>query len=291
MFRELEKYFGFTSNAIKEMYAYKFRAMIWVLYDFVFLFVEYFLWKAIFEANGGNMYDITLKQYIGYIVIGLLVAKITRCNIDFDISSEVKNGNIVMNLLKPYSYLKMNFAKHIGYTIGSAFTFVPVLIMVYLLAGFPEISMGTAIVFFISLGFAFVIGFLFSLIIGMLAFWLTNIWGLNLFKWNLVALFSGQMIAINMLFKFGENGLPNTPLIFLSSEAMQMFFKAMGYIAYMLPFQSVFYTPSAIYSGMIGGGREVAIHIAIQIFWVIFMTAVIKLMWKRAQAKLTIMGG
>lgn len=291
MMKELEKYVGFTANAIKEMYAYKFRALIWVVYDFVFLFVEYFLWRAIFEANGGNLYDITMKQYLGYIVIGLFIAKISRCNIDFDISHEVKNGNIVMNLLKPYSYLKMNFAKHIGYTIGSAFTFIPVVIIVLVLAGLPSMSAGMGSIFILSVLFSFIIGFLFSLFIGMLAFWLTNIWGLNLFKWNLVALFSGQMIAINMLFKFGENGLPNMPISFIPEQAVQIFFKTMGYIAYALPFQAIFYTPSAIYSGMLKGIDVIWIHVGIQFIWVVVMTILIRTMWNRAQSKLTVMGG
>ena len=291
MFKDIGIYTGFIANAIKETYAYKFRAMIWIVYDFVFLFIEYFLWRAIFEANGGKMYNVTMQQYIGYIVIGMFVARLTRCNIDFDISTEVKNGNIVMNLLKPYSYLKMNFAKYLGYTVGGAFTLIPVIIAVYFMAGIPNVGLKTWAAFAVSVLFAFIIGFLFSLVIGMLAFWLTNIWGLNLFKWNLIALFSGQMIAVNMFFKFGENGLPNLPVAFLPAEILQTFFRVMGYIAYALPFQAIFYTPSAIYSGMIGGSKAVMIHIMLQMFWVIFMAAVIKIMWNRAQNKLTIMGG
>lgn len=291
MIKGLTKYLAFTQNAIKEMYAYKFRAFISVIGDFVFLFVEYFLWKAIFEANGGSFYNIKLEQYITYIVIGLLVSRLTRCNIDFDIAQEVKNGNVVMNLLKPYSYLKMNFSKHIGYTIGGLFNLIPVLIAVFIMTGFKNLESINVVYFLISLVFAFAIGFLFSMFIGLLAFWLTNIWGLNLFKWNLIAIFSGQMIAINFFFKIGESGFANMPISFIPPQIIQGLFRAMGYIAYLLPFQAMAYTPSAIYTGMISGNGNVLSHIGLQIFWVITMTALIKTMWGRAQSKLTIMGG
>lgn len=291
MIKDLEKYMAFTQNAIKEMYAYKFRALISVVGDFVFLFVEYFLWKAIFEANGGKFYNVKLEQYITYIVIGLLVSRLTRCNIDFDIASEVKNGNIIMNLLKPYSYLKMNFSKHIGYTIGGLFNLIPVFITIYLLTGFKNLNYAIIIYFAISLVFAFAIGFLFSMFIGLLAFWLTNIWGLNLFKWNLIAIFSGQMIAINFFFEIGASGFANVPISFISPEILQGFFTSMGYIAYLLPFQAMAYTPSAIYTGMISGSTNVISHIALQMFWVVAMMALVKTMWNRAQLKLTVMGG
>lgn len=291
MLKELDKYMGFVQNAIKEVYAYKFRAFIWVLYDFVFLFVEYFLWKAIFEANGGVFYNVSLNQYISYIVIGLLVSRIARCGIDMDVAHEVKSGNVVMNLLKPYSYLRMYFAKHIGYTVGSLFNMIPVLIVIYFMGGFENISLQIGFVFGLSLLFAFIIGFLFSMFIGLLAFWLTNIWGLTLFKWNLVAIFSGQMIALNLVFKIGREGFSNMPISFMSEGLLQKFFLGLGYVSYALPFQAMSYTPSAIYTGMIVGNSKILMHLALQVFWVVVMTILIKTMWNKAQSKLTVMGG
>jgi len=286
-----EKYIGFTQNAIKEIYAYKFRMFIWLLYDFIFLFVEYFLWKAIFTANGGSLYNISISQYINYIAIGLLVTRIARCSIDFDVANEVKSGNVIMNLLKPYSYIKMNFAKHLGYTVGTLFNMIPVLVLIFILTGFKGLTLNITLVFSISLVFSFLIGFLFSMSIGLLAFWLTNIWGLNLFKWNLIAIFSGQMIALNLLFKIAREGFNNLPISFISERFLQFFFLGIGYLSYLLPFQAMTYTPSGIYTGMISGFENISFHIILQVFWLVIMTLIVNTMWKRAQKKIVVMGG
>jgi ABC-2 type transport system permease protein len=221
--------------------------LIWLISDFTFLFVEYFLWKAIFEANNGVLYNFTLKQYITYVAMGLIVARITACRLDFDVAGEIKDGSIVMNLIKPFNYAGMWFSRHVGWFIGGSATLIPVMIVIALLIGFNPVAMPVAAAFALSLIFGFIISFFFTMIMGMLAFWLTNIWGLLLFKGNLIAIFSGQMIAISLFFKIGESGIENFPLPFVSQEFIQGLFKTLGYVSYMLPFQAMTYTPTAIY--------------------------------------------
>lgn len=290
MLKSLIKYRGFISNAIKEQYAYKFRALIWVIYDMILLFVQYFLWKAIFNANDGALYDISIKQYINYIAVGMVTARFLFCFIDEKIADDVKSGNIAMNFIKPYSYLAMNVAKQLGFLIGGIIAMIPLLIVSFMLTGFIEISFTVVLYYIVSLVLSFFIITFFNLILGICAFWITNYWGLMLLKWHLFVIFSGEMIAVSLFFKISQNGIKNFPVP-LPEVFIQTFFKTLGVISYCLPFQAMGYTPTAIYTGMVSGQKAILLHICLQIFWVIVMGGILSLVWKSAKKQVTVLGG
>ena len=64
-----------------------------------------------------------------------------------------------------------------------------------------------------------------------------------------------------------------------------------GYISYCLPFQAMYYTPSGIYTGIINGQQEILIYMLVQLLWITFLLFVIKLMWKKAEKRIAILGG
>ncbi|OHD41183.1 MAG: hypothetical protein A2015_11390 [Spirochaetes bacterium GWF1_31_7] len=290
MINSLLKYRGFALNAIKEQYAYKFKAMIWVMYDMILLFVQYFLWKAIFDANGGSLYDISIKQYVNYIVVGMVTARFLVCFIDGVIADEIKSGNIAMNFIKPYSYILMNIAKQVGVVVGGIIALTPLLIVSFLLVGFIDVSLLTVFYYIISVILAFFIIIFFNLILGICAFWITNYWGLRLLKWHFFVIFSGEMIAITMFFKIAENGIKNFP-ISVSEPIIQGFFKILGIMSYCLPFQAMGYTPTAIFTGLITGTHSILLHLGLQVIWVVVMLVSLILIWNVAKKQVTVLGG
>ncbi len=290
MIKSILKYSGFTLNAVKEQYAYKFRAIIWTFYNFILLFVQYFLWNAIFEANGGALYDISVKKYLSYVVMGMITNSFLHCLIDGSIAEEIKSGNVSMNLIKPYNYIYMNFAKQIGYTLGSVISLSPLIIVAFFMTGLSFVSVQALLFFIVSIFLAYMIVFLFNMFLGMLAFWITNYWGLRLLKWHVFVIFSGELMAINMFFKIGNNGISNFPIP-LPEAAVQLFFKTLGIISYCLPFQAMNYTPTAIYTGMINDTRQILVHLGVQVFWIIFMLGLVRLVWSKAKNQITILGG
>ena len=106
-------------------------------------------------------------------------------------------------------------------------------------------------------------------------------------------LFSGEIIAITFFFKIAEEGvkIQNFPLHSLDTAGVKAIFHALGVIAYCLPFQAMYNTPSAIYSGMFASDREVLLHLGLQVLWIVFFLLVNKLLWKKALNRVTIFGG
>ncbi len=289
--RIIDRYIGFTLNALKELWAYRFRLLIWVLYDFTMIFVQYYLWTAVFANSGGSLSGISVGQYISYIATVMIVGRIISCRIDGEIAEQIKDGNISMNLTKPFSYFGMMVAKRVGYTLGDTVALLPVILvsafMLGNLSADPLIILETCLS--VALGYA--LNTVITYFLGITAFWIVNYWGLFLFKGSIIALFSGEVIALDLLFRLGRGGAAHLPLPFVNAEALSGILLWFGRLAYCLPFQATQYTPSAILTGLIADQRSVLFHIGLQVFWLIVMSLLAALAWSRGLRRVTIMGG
>ncbi len=291
MFDGIMKYTGFFQNAIKQKYAYRFKALIFSISPLIFMLIQYYLWKAIFESNNGNLFNISMTQYLSYIGVGLIVENVTLCDQDLLVGDEIKSGNVAISLLKPLSYGAMVFSRHLGDKTGELLSLIPVFLFIIFGIGINMVSNLVLLEFFLSLIFAFILMFLLSYMIGLLAFWATNSWGLHFLKKSLAFVFSGQAIAIQMYFSVAKSDILNLPFYFVSAEFIKQLFQVFGYISYCLPFQAMYYTPSGIYTGIINGQQEILIYMLVQLLWIIFLLFVIKLIWKKAEKRIAILGG
>lgn len=291
MIKPFSKYIGFTLNGMQEMYAYRFRAMISAVNAILLMLIQYYLWKAVFGKIGGSLFEITEAQYIAYLGIGLIVSQMTLCYQDYQISEEVRNGNIAMNLLRPFNYQGMIFARHVGTHIVNLINLIPCVLVVVFVADVSFTKALTFFLFLLSLTMSFFLSFFFCYIMGLITFWITNSWGLFLFRHHLAPIFSGQLMAIDVIQSIGREGISQTPITWISEETLQSFFYFMGQLCYWLPFQAMYYTPSAIYTGILKDPSAINNHLALQFFWMVFFFGLTHLVWYRAQKRITIFGG
>ncbi len=291
MNRFIDRYLGFTLNAIQSFWTYRFRMIIWILYDFVVLGVQYFLWTAIFSSSGGSLFGIGVGQYLAYVGLGLMIGRVVATNIDGDVAQAIKRGDIAMNLIRPNSYFAVMSAYQLGQTVGFLIAMVPLSVVVVVFIGLPSVSPLVAAAGLLAIVQAYVLVTIFSFLLGILAFWITNYWGLFLFKQHIIALFSGEVIALNLLYQFGTQGVPNLPVPGLDGPAMKAVFHTLWIVSYCLPFQAMSFTPSAIFTGMVSGPEAVSVHLALQSFWILALGGLTAWMWSRAQYRITIMGG
>lgn len=291
MFVGIMKYTGFFQNAIKQKYAYRFKALVFSISPLIFMLIQYYLWKAIFESNNGNLFNISMTQYLSYVGVGLIVENVTLCQQDLLVGDEVKSGNVAISLLKPLNYGAMVFSRHLGEKAGELLSLIPVFLFIIFGIGINMVSNVVLLEFFISLILAFIIMFFLCYMTGLLAFWATNCWGLHFLRKSLTFVFSGQAIAVGMYFAVGKSDIINLPFSFISAEFIKHLFLVLGYISYSLPFQAMYYTPSGIYTGIINGQQEILIHMFVQLLWIIFLLFVIKLIWKKAEKRIAILGG
>jgi len=286
----VDRYWGFTLNILKASWVYRFRIAIWIVYDFVLLAVQYYLWSAIFSSNGGQLFGVSAAQYLSYVGMALVVGRLVMCDNDGEIAQQIKQGDIAQFLVKPVNYFTMMGFQQVGKTLATLFAMVPLTVVVVGFIGLPALSWPVALAGGLAVVQAYILVTTFAFLLGTVAFWITNYWGLFLFKQHIIALFSGEVIALSFLHRFGTEGVPQLPIPGLDAGFLQGFFLTLWAVSYGLPFQAMSYTPSAILTGLITG-PDIVWHLALQTLWIGVLGGLTAWVWSRAQHRITILGG
>lgn len=263
-------YLSFIRNAFLTMLAYRLRYFTGIITYLLFVSVHYFIWQAVFanQPDGAFINGFTLTEMVTYISVAWISRSLYFSNIDYDIDEMVRSGEIAIYLLRPVNFQLMMLAKAFGESIFRAFFFtVPVGIVIT--AVFPISLPASGYDFFLfcaSTVMAFFILAQFNFIVGLSAFALKSITGLIQAKYYIVQICSGLLI----------------PLAFFPDWAEQ--------ILRLLPFQTIASIPLQFYLGKIPDS-EIASAFLLQLFWLVMLTILGKLLWQKALAKLTLQGG
>lgn len=266
----IKTYLPFARNTFQKIISYKANVFIFMFGDLLMLAVTYYLWKAIYgSASEKVLNGFTLNEMIIYIFITFLTSLITSVDISYDISREVKDGSIAINLIRPINYEKRMFFQGLGnvlynFVIIFLLIFTVTTIMFYKFTG--KLSVINIVFYFLSSILGILINFYFSYIFGLLSFKITNMWGLSQIMQALSGLLSGMLI----------------PIAFFPGWAQV--------VVDFFPFSSIIYTPTMIYLNKLSG-VEIIKAIGLQVFWVVALMFLAKWMWKKLIKNLTILGG
>lgn len=272
MFKPWKRYKPFINAGIQELITYRVNFFLYRVGDVMAAFIAFYLWKAVFESSnqrlikGFSLSDMTL-----YIVMSFLTHLLIKSDSSFMIGEEVKDGSIIMKLLRPVHFATSYLFMEIGFRwivfISVGLPFLTLIFTLKVLAGHSFIELlVTMMAYTLSLLLAFLINFYFNICFGFSAFVFKNLWGSNLLKNAILAFMSGSLI----------------PLAF--------FPKVLSDIFRFLPFSSLIYTPVMIVIGKYDGGQICQV-ILIQCFWLLVMLVLSQMIWKKVQSVMTIQGG
>jgi len=283
----LHRGIGYLKASYHEAFAYKFNMFIGFFSNLVSFLIQYYLWRAVFEASDGSFYGIEQHQYLIYIAAGLLLNQLTTHTADERLSIGIRTGDIVFDLLRPLQLAKQLWYHTLGNHLGRAYALIPVFPVLFLYIDVSSLPIAQLLYFGCSLVLAFILSFQISVLYGLLALWTTNTWGLYLLRSNLFPVLSGQVIALGLLYQVFTQGISTDfgGYSGLLENIAQTFY----WLAYSLPLQAIYYTPSGIVSGLINGS-EVWSHLLIQLVWIIAIACLIQPAINRLSRKLDIQG-
>lgn len=267
---KFKAYLPFAVNVFQRQLSYKANVIIFIFGDIIMLAVTYYLWKGVYGSSPESIIKgFSLDEMIIYVLVSFITMLMTSVNIIYDISREVKDGSIAINLVRPVSYEKRMLFQSLGnifYNFVTIFliSFTLVNILFYHYKG--TLSLLNILLYIISTMLGALINFYFSYSFGLLSFKITNMWGLSQIMNAIVNLISGALIPITFF-----------PSIFQN-------------IINLFPFSSLIYTPTMIYLGKLTG-IELVKALSLQIIWIIILAALAKFMWGTLVKKLTILGG
>lgn len=271
MNRIIKTYIPFAKGAMKEFVAYRLNFYIFILGNFLQLAVLLYIWNAVFASSGqATMNGFTFHEMVIYVIISAMTGMLTSNDIHWMIGSDVRSGDIAMNLIKPVSYrMRMYF-----HTLGSMLTMIIYLIIpmivglgaYILISGYPTPSIMNILFYIISSYLSSLLMFSINYLFGLAAFYVEYIFGFIFAKEAIMRLLSGELI----------------PLAFYPVAVLAVF--------EWLPFAGVIYTPVMILMGKYTGAIMYR-HLLIQLTWVIIMSLITRLLWNRAIKRLSILGG
>lgn len=227
----------------------------------------YFLWMAIY-GDQGNVSGFSALQMATYVAISWMSRAFYFNNIDREIATEIRDGTVAIQLIRPYNYLMVKVFQSFGEGIFRLALFsIPGMILVSFI--FPIHLPGPGWIwlqFALSLFLGFVVNVQINILTGILAFFVLNNQGMLWAKRMIVDLLSGLTI----------------PIAFFPLWAQWML-KA-------LPFQAISYLPSVvIVKGL--NGIEFWSAVGVQVLWCFLLLIPIQMIWHKARKTLVVQGG
>ena len=270
--RFFRTYRPFTRAGMQEMVAYRANFICFFIGEIMSAFIMYFVWKAVFLSSDSDTFmGFTMEDMVVYLFITFLTGYLTYSDGAFSVGMEILDGSIAMRMVRPCSFEMCFLFQELGNRlISMTMIFVPMVAGVeiyrFCITGEVRFNLMYFGFYLLSLVFAYMISFYFNVIYGFMAFFFKNLWGTTLVKETLVSFLSGGII----------------PLAFLPA--------GLANVLNFLPFASLSYTPVMIYMGMYSV-TEILWRIGLQIFWMLVMMGLSKLVWNSAVKHLSIQGG
>lgn len=227
----------------------------------------FFLWEAVYTGRrvlGG----LSKEQMLTYVIIAWVVRSFYFSNLDRYIANEIQQGKIALELIRPYNYQLVKFARAFGEAIFRVIFFaLPSGILMYLIHpfGLPPNPV-SVLIFAVAVVLSFFINAQISMIAGTFAFFTQSVSGIYRGKRVVMDLFSGLLL----------------PISFYPDWAQQ--------VIKLLPFQAVSYLPNMIYLGKLQGWAAVQ-AVLIQVFWLVVLYTAGALFWRYAVRHVVVQGG
>ncbi|EPV83533.1 ABC-2 family transporter protein, partial [Streptococcus agalactiae] len=169
MNRIWRRYKPFISTGIQGLITYRVDFILYRIGDVIGAFVAFYLWKAVFDSSSQSLIQgFQLSDMILYIIMSFVTNLLTRTDSSFMIGDEVKDGSIIMRLLRPVhfaaSYLFMEIGSRWLIFLSIGVPFLLVITGVRLFLGTDLIQAIVLVVFYIiSIILAFLINFFFNI--------------------------------------------------------------------------------------------------------------------------------
>lgn len=258
------KYLEFAEIGFKNATAYKFNALMALGTSLLYLLLFYYVWTAI-DASGTIQGGLT--QVLTYLVIGQVVSNTAFIEVESFFGERIRKGTIVNELKRPVSLRIQVYSQEAGRALFDLLARgLPVLAAGFLFFSVSLPSASQLALFLVSLFLSFNLVFLFSYMTSMLIFWTKVGWSVRMTRTTIQGLFSGVLF----------------PLYLLPPDLKTVFD--------ILPFQSMADGPISIFL-MQRTGMDALMVLGKQFFWILMLTVLGELAWRKARKKLTVQGG
>ena len=268
----VKKYWHVINIGIQNNLAYRVNFLFRIVFGFIPLLATIYLWRAVYRSTGTgqNVGDYTLAQMTSYYLIVTIVDVLTAVSEDdWQIATDIKDGNISQFLVKPSKYITYRLClfstSRLIYLLVAALPLAGFILCMHRYFVLPPNLMATGC-FLVSVAMTALLQFFMSYAMAMLAFWVLEV------STFIFILFAFEYLASGHLF----------PLDILPATLKNLLFYT--------PFPYQMYFPVSIYMGKTTG-MALAHGLAVQAAWVLAAYEVARFAWSRGIRKYGAVGG
>ena len=259
-------YLGYFITTLKNALSYRLGYALVVLSKLGTSLVMVFVWTAIYAASGAHeIAGFTVISMYTYFFLFSLISSMDM-NISPKIQVDVDSGNVITYLVKPISYPLQLFSEGLAELLLTFLMFVlPGVIIIGSVVPL-NISWSSLALLSIEMFVFIALAALIDFLIGFLAFYTTQIWGVINIMSFLIIFLSGGIMPLNLF----PSGISNVLML--------------------LPFQMMGYTQVETLLGLLNVSAIMQ-NIAVGAAWTFALFIIALAMWTMTKKHITFAGG
>lgn len=259
---KIKTFFAIINTTFQRSMTYRFSIVAYRVGEIMENLILILMWASIYKGQE-MIQGYTVNQMTTYVLVGFLVNTAVRNFLTDFIANEIKEGKLSSTLLKPISYIQYSLVREVGRLgLPLIFSFFSqaILILFFLDRVIFNTDWKYLTVMIVMVFLAFITELLFSFLVGLMAFWIVEVDGVNATIARVKRFFSGGYFPLSLL-----------PI-------------ALVKISFILPFSYSFFVPTQLYLKKISPLDGLK-GVAVQIVWIFLLYFIIKFVWKRGLIK------
>ena len=260
-------YFRILGLNFERVFEYRSHSLVWFILALINPLIILMFWHG--SAQDNSMVSQALPDLTSYYFLLIIANTFIISHSEGDVSIyDIKLGGLIKYLLRPFPYYLAKFIEEFPYRVlQGIFGIITFIILTVFFGSLMKISSSAPVLLmsFPIIILAYFLSFTFKMILGILAFWLTDVWGIFDTAYVTTVVFSGTVL----------------PLTFMPDW--------LNKISTFLPFSYMIYFPISSVQGQFSLMEMVRILLN-QGIWLFILAMIYKIMWREGVKKFTAVG-
>ena len=266
---------------LKQACSYKFNQLMKIISSIIFLYINYYMVQ---EVLSNSVITSDKSIYLSYSVLITIISQFLGQDTENYIGKKIVSGDIAFDLLKPIGIIYQLFSVYLSGVVSIfVFSAFPLLVSSKVTLGINLLHQlqGVSGYFFVSLTISLVMMFIVEVLIGFLAFWIMQGFGLSLLKTSLINIFAGVTIPLDFYPPILKNVAINLPFQAIYCAPVNIFLRNK-------PQASIIYN---LLCSVCGGCTAIQIVVIEQLIWTCILGLLLCIVWNFAKWHFYIDGG
>ncbi len=209
----MKKYLVLLNQTISQFAAFRLKILVSIFWSFV---TPLAILMAIKGATPNS--DINYQSLISYYLIISLLSPFLRSSIDEYMSEIAASGEVNNFFLKPISFYKWHLVRDVSERIIVLGLLLPIFFLfASIITHLHSLENSTILLFILSLPVCFLLSFNLSFLVGLLSFWVDDMWAVSNIKVVSIMLLGGIIFPYSFFPSAIKNVLFYTPFPYVVS--------------------------------------------------------------------------